>query len=284
MKLRTICEATRKNRPHQFRGPTSMGTDIDEYGEILVEEALGGEFEGRYFTYNDPRAGCEYAQGTLLVEVDIEPTDLVYENNRPISYLNDYQNIEDEVIRGHEDNPNKALELCVDELKSHHVPPSMIKEYVRLLQMKQELLDTSEETFGHYDGVSSREISEFSRKLSQYLLEDGAQVTLHHRPLLASELVAVYRVGFSDPELQRMADERLQIKLHNEKVAEAVGWRNASVSSPETRQKYLASAREGIDESAYWNYYNKVMPKTKFRIIKLFYNRGDANFKPGDLI
>ena len=277
MKLRIICETARKSRPHQFRGPTSMGTDIDEYGEILVEEALDGEFEGRYFTYNDPRAGCEYAQGTLLVEVDIEPTDLVYENSRAISYLNNREDIEDEVIIGHEDNPDKALEICVNELKNSHVPPRMIKEYIRLLRRKRELLDTTDETFGHYDGVSSREISEFSRKLSQHLLKDGAQVTLHHRPLLASELVAVYRVGFSDPELQRMSDERLQIKLYNEKVAEAVGWHGVSSSSPETHQKYLASKLQNIDEHTYWNYYNKIMPKTKFRIIKLFYNRGDAN-------
>lgn len=272
MRLSQIVKSTK----HLFRGTTSLPfNNIDQSAKFILKSALDGNLDGRYFCYNDPRAAAKYGVRSLLIEADILSNDLVYENFMPIVLLND---------RYYEDGASKdEINKAVGQLKERGVPDNIISQFVNLVNCRNSNQSCD---IHHYDGTSTNEISEFSRMLSKYVLEDGAQVALHHRDLLPEELVAIYRIGFADEELQKASDLLDLEEKHNESLLYKLGIRDRSLEADERESRrllYVKSAKSGARDTFYKLYQRLLYENGKFAIRRLYYNRGDAVFNIGDI-
>lgn len=245
MKLSNLYLSESRSRPHQFRGTTSIGNNPDDTAIELVAGAQQGNMDGRYFTYDDPKGAAKYSTDSLLIEVDIDPSELVHENSLPIAMLND---------SGLGNPTQNDLNDCINILIKNDVPQHMIDQFKHYLSTRDQLANDDEQPIYHYDGKSSREISAFSRKLSQYLIESGAQVTLHHRSILPNELVAVYRVGFMDNKLQELSDAHWAARLYNAQLQAQLGLGRHDITEEQRndlRRQYMSKMRkvEGYDKT-----------------------------------
>lgn len=165
----------------QFRGETSQ-VSKDPYVSLkfVLDQIRKGEYNGRYFTWNDPRSAAGYGRNTLF-ECDIDHGHLISE----IGLLA----IQDDYLE-------HDIEIDLEVQQKHGVPKNLQDKYVEAVGIKKlrhsNNIGSYDDWIAHVDGSVLVSSVPLLVAISSYIISDGSQIILIDRKLKFSELVGLY--------------------------------------------------------------------------------------------